>query len=126
MTSHSWDANSGDYCIVCGITKQGYLNDYDWGAAFCTGGAPVANAQLSFSDQCCGIPSVIYLGGKWLCETCGKEDTTRGNKMDEKRLDYYSYRMVPREVIDKTCKCGALHTSTPNTHSPWCDLRTIK
>jgi len=119
---HDWD-HTTELCKVCGITKQGYLNDNSYGAAFCT----TPTIKMS-SDPCCGMPAIVYMGNEWFCESCGKKDDSRKLSWYDipEQPDFFQAKEVPRENIDKTCVCGALHTSKVNEHSPWCNVRTIK
>ena len=108
--NHEWQ---NDICKMCGVTASQYMNQADWDILFCPG-QPQMILPLQ-KTTCCNFPAIIYLGGKWLCESCGKLD---GELNTNKTGNY---------TITK-CTCGALKVHGDNTpgHYNDCDLRKRK
>lgn len=90
---HKWDITL-DVCTKCGLSKQFYLQSMDWDVIWCAGSG-------TKNKSCCANESPVYLGQKWMCETCGR--------------DREDYKMRGK------CTCGASKTSNPDHHSNWCD-----
>lgn len=94
---HAW-AYADDFCEVCGITKEAWLNESEWNALFCPGNK---NGN-SPKQTCCKTPIPIYLGGAWFCETCGKPDFTM------KSPDIFSSPSIQKgrfEIQERKCIC---------------------
>jgi hypothetical protein len=122
MKNHIWDHNT-DTCIDCGTSKQMWLGESEWSALFCQ-----APPNTPPTVACCDNPSFIYIGSRWVCETCGKNDE-RDNAAWKAKIIHDPNQYLPvKKALQKEdkCVCGALHTSTPNKHSTWCELRSIK
>lgn len=110
--NHEWDAVT-NICIHCGITTTLYMNEDSWDYLFCPGAK-----QMSLPIQkttCCNFPAIINIGGKWICESCGKPDAD----LSTNKMQNYT--------ITK-CTCGALKVHGENTpgHYNDCELRKRK
>lgn len=105
--SHVWDYRSGS-CSECGITQSEYLNAPSWDELFCPGSNKKPN--------CCTRPSKVFLGGKWVCETCDKNDTFMAPPKG------FSSSENSNGFTTRECTCGARFRGTPDKHYIWCDL----
>jgi hypothetical protein len=85
---------------------ESYFNESEWSILFCPGNTKTA------SILCCSAPAYAYIGNLWVCENCYKSEDSR-------------YKPLPPIEKPKKCTCGG-HAIESNTHSPWCELRTIK
>ncbi len=111
--NHDWDDKTG-ICIACGITTTEYMNEMEWSIMFCPGQKQL-ELPIQKATTCCNFPAIIYLGGKWLCESCGAPD----KDLNTNKTGNYT--------VTK-CTCGALKVHGDNTpgHYNDCDLRKRK
>lgn len=98
---HAWDK---DKCKVCGMDRDVWLNETNWNALFCPGGAASSgssNVSYTNKEKCCKNSIPIYLAGSWFCETCGAPQN------DMKAPDYFSAPTIRKGQfeIEKTCTC---------------------
>ncbi len=91
------------------------------------------------TKSCCGnkgFSKYITDKSQWVCSECGAIESTDPNYIKSSHLNAFEDPeypwFTPKQVhppetpiyVKTECTCGALHTSKPNTHSPWCDWRS--
>jgi len=107
--NHKW---TNDVCQNCGLTASQYMNDSQWDILFCPGNPVSLPVQ---ETTCCSFPSIVYLGSRWVCESCGVPD----KDLNTNKTGNYT--------VTK-CTCGALkiYGENPPGHYNDCDLRKRK
>lgn len=107
INSHKW--NNGQ-CEICGITEDQYLAAYSWDELFCHGAKKVGD--------CCNRPSKVFVGNKWVCETCDTNDIFKKPPPAE----FNRVTKGAEGFKNRECTCGAKFRGTPDRHYIWCDL----